>query len=190
MARILRHTETDHVHDDDRVGGWTPAAIPVGLAIALLGMWVLLVPLVGPYFDFGFHTEETWQFGETHWTLSIAPGLAAAIAGVLMILPTRIGGWILGLVATLAGAWLVVGPSLYPLWTEQTGIEPVGGSETTMALMWIGYYYGPGALILFLSGLNEGLLSRGRRRIEPRIVEQTTVDEPLTAEPERPLRVG
>ena len=189
MARIFRHTETDHVHDYDRVGRGTPATIPVGLAIALLGMWVLFVPLVGPYFDFGFHTEETWQFGETHWTLSIAPGLAAAIAGVLMILPTRIGGWILGLVATLAGAWLVVGPSLYPLWTEQTGIEPVGGSETAMALMWIGYYYGPGALILFLSGFNEGLLSRGRR-VETRIVEQTTVDEPMTAEPERPLRVG
>jgi hypothetical protein len=188
MARVFRHTEKDHVHDYDRVGGWTPAAIPVGLTIALLGMWVLFVPLVGPYFDFGFYTEETWQFGEMHWTLSIAPGLAAAIAGVLMILPTRIAGWILGLVATLAGAWLIVGPSLYPLWTEAE-IDPIGGSEGMMALMWIGYYYGPGAIIVFLSGLNEGLLSR-RRRTGTRIVEQTTIDEPVTAEREPPLSVG
>ena len=133
MARIFRHTEKDHVRDYDRVDGWTPAAIPVGLTIALLGMWVLFVPLVGPYFDFGFYTEETWQFSEMHWTLSIPPGLAAAIAGVLMILPTRIGGWILGLVATLAGA--AHRRAVAPAQRTRAEIDPIGGSTGRAALM-------------------------------------------------------
>jgi hypothetical protein len=207
---MLRHRERDRVYDEDRtdvyesptdvydrVRAWTPAVIPVGLTIALVGVWVLFVPLVGSYFDFGFHTDDTWQFGQAHWTLSIAPGLAAAIAGILMILPSRLGGWILGLVAALAGVWLVVGPSLYPLWTDQAAVEPVGGSETMTALMWVGYYYGPGALILLLTGLYAGLLTRRRRSrtrvVEPtRVEEPVIVDEPRTAEPrtverERPI---
>jgi hypothetical protein len=188
MARIFRHTERDYVYDDRRVGEWTPAVVPVALAIVLLGLWALFVPLVGPYFDFGFHTDEAWQFGEAHWILSIAPGLVAAIAGVLMILPTRVGGRLVGFIALLAGAWLIVGPSLYPLWSEAE-VEPIGGSETMVALMWIGYYYGTGALIVFLSGLYEGMLAR--RRGANTVVEETTaIDEPMVTEPERPLRVG
>jgi hypothetical protein len=89
-----------------------------------------------------------------------------------------------------AGAWLIVGPSLYPLWSEPD-IEPIGGSETTVALMWIGYCYGTGALIVFRAGLYEGLLARRQRRATTHVEDTTAVDEPVVVTgPERPLRVG
>ena len=145
---------------------WTPAVIPAGLLIALLGAWAALVPLVGPYFDFGFHTDETWAFTEAHWTLSLAPGIAAGVAGLLMTFPSRAFGATVAILATLAGAWLVLGPTLYPLWNPGETVEPIAASENLTALKWVGYYYGPGALILFLSGLAEGMLSRGTRERE------------------------
>lgn len=145
------------------------------LLIFLLGLWVFFVPLVGPYFDFGFHTEDAWSFSEPHWILSLGPGLTAALAGLLMVVPNRAASSFWAFVAAVAGAWLVVGPTLYPLWSS-TDIQPIAGSETTNVLLWIGYFYGPGALILYLSGLAHGLLARPARP-EPVVVAEP-IEEP------------
>ena len=166
---------------------WTAAAIPAGVVIALLGAWAVFAPLVGPYFDFGFHTDSTLVFSERHWTLSLAPGIAAGAAGLLMTFPSRVGGALVSLVATLAGAWLVLGPTLYPLWNPGDELAPVGRSETMTALLWIGYYYAPGALVLFLSGLAEGMLSRGTRVVEA--VEEERPVAPLEERRERRIPV-
>ena len=140
------------------------------LLIFLLGLWVLFVPLVGPYFDFGFGTDNTWSFSEQHWILSLAPGILAALAGLLMLVPNRGASSFWAFLATAAGAWLVVGPSLYPVWSS-ADVQPTGDSEGMNALLWIGYFYGPGALLLYLSGMAHGLLARPRR------------GEPVVAEP-------
>jgi len=50
-------------------------------------------------------------------------------------------------------------------------VQPTGDSEGMNALLWIGYFYGPGALLLYLSGIAHGLLARPRR------------GEPVVAEP-------
>ena len=68
-----------------------------------------------------------------------------------------------------------VGPTLDPLWSS-TAIQPIAGSETTNVLLWIGYFYGPGALILYLSGLAHGLLARPARP-EPVVVAEP-IEEP------------
>ena len=47
---------------------WTPAAIPIGTLLMLLGAWAFFVPLVGPYFDFGFFTDSTWSFSSSRTT--------------------------------------------------------------------------------------------------------------------------
>jgi hypothetical protein len=141
---------------------WMRNTAPLGFLVGLLGAWVFFVPLVGPYFDFGFDTDETWVFSDTHWTLSLVPGLVALAGGLLLMLPgsnRRLGV----LLALAAGGWLVIGPSLLPLW-ESGELGPVGGSEGKQALLWIAYFYGAGALAILLAGLSLGLAQRWRGR--------------------------
>jgi hypothetical protein len=154
------------------------------LLIFLLGLWVFIVPLVGPYFDLGFHTDDAWSFSEPHWILSIGPGLTAALAGLLMVVPNRATSTFWAFVAAAAGLWLVIGPTLYSLWS--TDVRPIAGSETTRVLLWIGYFYGPGALILYLSGVAHGLLAR------PACPEPVAVEEPVEepVEEQRTVVVG
>jgi hypothetical protein len=128
-------------------------AIPLGFAVFALGVWAAVAPLVGPYFSFGFDTDQTWVWSEQHWTLSIIPGAVAALAGILMALPTRFR--IGALLGALAGAWLVLGPFLHPLWSD--AIAPIATDEGKRAALWIAYFAGPGVLIAYLSGAGTGL---------------------------------
>jgi hypothetical protein len=159
---------------------------PIGFLIALLGLWAVFAPLVGPYFEYGFGTDDTWAFTREQWILSFAPGIVVVAGGLAMLVPLRGPAWLGGLLAALGGAWLVVGPSLYPLFSSG-GLEPAAAAEWKTALLWVGYFYGTGALVLLLSGLAQGLASRPvevvgeRRLIEPSTVEETEVIE----DPER-----
>ena len=162
---------------------WTPATIPFGLLIMLLGAWVFFVPLVGPYFDFGFFTESAWSFSVRHWELLLAPGIVAFVGGLLLMTPAWGLGWLGGLMATAAGIWLVIGPSLYPLWAAVDRVQPLPHGDVVRALLWIGYFYGPGALITYLAGYGQGLVSRRT------VVEEAVVEErPASATRERVVR--
>jgi hypothetical protein len=154
--------------------------IPFGVLIALLGAWAFFVPLVGPYFNFGFASDEAWQFSARQWELQLAPGAAAFVGGVMLVLPgRRLLGWLGGALALVAGLWLVVGPSFYPVFSSGT-VQPYG-SEWMQALRWIGHFYAVGALILYFAGWAHGLLARRR----PAVVEEPVVREPAAAtEPE------
>src|SRR5262245_59912304 len=110
---------TDTPHAARRTDGWTPAVIPIGVALLLLGAWAFGVPLVGPYFDFGFDSDGTWAFSTRQWELSLAPGMAIFAGGLLLAVPSRAPAWLGGLLAAVGGAWLLVGPSLYPLWASR-----------------------------------------------------------------------
>jgi hypothetical protein len=106
-----------------------------------------------------------------------------------MAVPNRVSRWVFGMLGLLGGAWLVLGPSLYPLWNPGDQIQPISTTETTTALLWIGYYYGVGALVIFLSGLAEGLVS-GRARVRVPVATSTDAEPVETAdEPERTLVV-
>ena len=157
---------------------WTPKAIPFGLLILLLGLWAIFAPLVGGYFGFGFYSETTWHFPPRWWELQFAPGLAAAVGGFMLMTPAR--GWsrLGGLLAFLGGAWLVAGWAFYPVWANGV-IEPYG-SEFARGLRWLGQLLGPGALILLLVGVTNGLFMR-RTVVEqapPAPLETTQVTVP------------
>jgi hypothetical protein len=132
---------------------WARIAIPLGFAVIVLGAWGALIPLVGPYFDFGFDTDRTWRLSEQHWTLSIIPGAVAAAAGLMLMLPTRgrIGAWI----AALAAAWFAAGPFLHPLWSDT--VAPLATGDAKQAALWIGYFIAPAVLIAYMSGLSQGV---------------------------------
>jgi hypothetical protein len=154
-----------------RTTRWTPAAIPVGLALMLLGGWAFFAPLVGPMFHFGFFTGSTWSFSTRHLELLLAPGLAT-FAGGLLLATKRRGG---ALLAFLGGAWLLAGPSLYPLWAS--AVEPAGSRSTfTNALLDLAYFYGTGGLILYFTGLANGLFARRTIVEEMPVIEETPIE--------------
>jgi hypothetical protein len=88
----------------------------------------------------------------------------------MLVTPSRGRGAFVALLALAAGAWLIVGPVAYPLWSSGT-IQPYG-SEGMKTLRWIGHFYGPGCLILYFAGYSHGLFSR-----------RTAVPETAVAEP-------
>src|ERR687887_545302 len=77
-----------------------------------------------------------------------------------------------GFLIAVLGGWLILGPILYPLWSSGT-IEPYG-SEGMKAVRWLGHFYGPGGLILYLAGYAQGLFSRRT------VVQDTEAAEPQT----------
>jgi hypothetical protein len=153
---------------------WTPKAIPFGLLIVLLGAWVIVAALIGPSFNFGFFNDKSWDFSTQQWELQLIPGAVAIVGGLLLMTPSSGGGSFGALLAFAAGAWLIISPVLYPLWSS--GTVKTYGTEGMQALRWIGHFYGPGALILYFAGYAHGLFSRRT------VVQDTTVDEPSTTQ--------
>jgi hypothetical protein len=129
----------------------------------LLGAWVFLAPLIGPYFSFGLDTSSKWRFTSDHWILSLLPGIALFGAGLLMTMPSRALGWLAGLVAVAAGVWLVIGPTLHPTWSTHT-FALLPGSDWKTAARLIADLYGPGALAIYLGAQAQGLLERTSMR--------------------------
>jgi hypothetical protein len=172
--------DVDRTTDIRRRSGWSVAIAPLGLVLMLLGAWAFFAPLVGPYFNYGFDSDTAWLFSTRQWELSLGPGIAVFVGGLLMLLPARAPAWLAGLLATAGGMWLVVGPSVYPLWA--TGFSP-DGSATMQTLKWIGYFYATGALITYFAAFAQGLLSR-RTTVQPRVAP-AVADEPTPSPIER-----
>lgn len=162
-----------------RPRAWTPAVVPIALALILLGAWAAFAPLTGPYFGYGFDTHTTWLASERQWELDIGPGALVVLGGLLMLVPFRATAWLAALLAVVGGVWLIVGPSVYPLWG--TAITPYG-SEHMRVLKWIGYFYGTGALITYLAAFAQGVLSRSGavRGVAPTVVGGPAPAEDVT----------
>lgn len=159
-----------------RATRWTPAAIPVGMLLMLLGAWAFVAPLVGPYFDYGFFTSHTWAFGNgDSWKLLLLPGLAIAAGGLVLTMPSRGLGSLGAALAFAGGAWLLVGPSLYPA-LGMHAVRPIQHSTWMTALLWVGMFYGVGGLALYLSGVAHGLLSRRTVVEDMPVIEETPVE--------------
>jgi hypothetical protein len=133
-----------------------------GVLLILLGAWGALIPLVGPYFHYAYTPDTAWSFTSGRIWLEIAPGAAAFIGGLIVVVSSlrpvaMFGAWL----AALAGAWFVAGPTLSALWTTG-GVSaigsPVGGTVTRTAEQ-IGFFTGLGVVIAFLAALVIGRLS-------------------------------
>jgi hypothetical protein len=186
MFRRFRPTSQDYVPPAPVVEkrGWTPAVIVPAVLLMVLGAWVFLAPLIGPYFSFGFDTSSKWRFTNDHWLLSLAPGIVLFGAGLLMTMPSRALGWLAGLVAVAAGVWLVIGPTLHPTWSTHV-FAPLPGSEWKTAARWIADFYGPGALAIYLGAQAQGLLERTSVRETARPAAQPGRPAPVQEAPPR-----
>ena len=139
-----------------------------GLLLILLGAWSALAPFIGPYFRFAFTPDKAWAYTSGRLYLSVIPG-AVAFLGGLFVLGTRsrAAGHFGGLLAVLAGAWLIAGAQITDIFLKQTSISPgspVGnppfGSTAEWQLLerW-GFFTAAGALLIFFGALAMGRFS-------------------------------
>ena len=138
-----------------------------GVLLILLGLWGGLAPFIGHYIHFGFTPDKAWGWTSGRLYLSLIPG-AAALLGGLMVLVTRhrgvgISGGVLG---ALGGAWFVAGTGLVADVLKNNSISPgspLQSASMTAALQdyleRAALFFGLGALIVFVAALAIGRFS-------------------------------
>jgi hypothetical protein len=140
-----------------------------GLLLVLLGAWGGLAPFVGPYFKFAFTPDKAWAYTSGRLYLSIVPGAAALLGGLLILVTrSRAVGVTGGLLAALGGAWFAAGqgimttllkrPSISagrPLSRSGTGVSPA----TYEYLEILAFFVGLGILIIFIGAIAMGRFS-------------------------------
>lgn len=159
-----------------------------GLLLLALGVWGGLIPFIGPYFGYAYTPDVPWIFTMERLWLEILPG-AAVVLGALMMMGSAnratasAGGWL----AAAGGAWFVVGTLLAPLWMVGAVGQPVGGAAH-QGLVRIGFFYGLGAVIMFLSGMALGRFAvrgvRDVKRAEAKRAKREREAEPYPRERE------
>ncbi len=155
-----------------------------GFLLILLGIWGALIPFVGPYFDFAFSPDQAWAWTAARGWLEVLPGAATVVGGFLLLssrnrFTAMLGGWL----TVFAGAWFVVGRALAgPLALGDAG-TPVAATETKRVALDLAYFYGLGALIIFLGAIALGRLSiRSARDIRYAQRSAMTTGEPAPSE--------
>jgi hypothetical protein len=131
-----------------------------GFLLIVLGAWGALIPFIGPYFDFAYTPDQAWMWTSARGWLEVLPG-AATVVGGLLLLSSRnratamLGGW----VTVIAGAWFVVGELFAGMLNTGDIGAPVASTDAKRALLELTYFFGLGALIIFLGAVALGRLS-------------------------------
>lgn len=140
-----------------------------GVLLILLGAWGGLAPFIGNYLHFGYTPDKAWAYTSGRLWLSIVPGAAALLGGLLVAgASNRAVGWFGAFLAALGGAWFVVGAPVTGVLVKSGSINPghpFGGtlgsfSTTTKVLLeQLGLFTGVGVLILFIGAVALGRFS-------------------------------
>jgi hypothetical protein len=140
---------------------WTRGATS-GVLLVILGAWAAMVPFIGPYLNFAYtpSTNTAWVWTESRGWFEVAPGAAAFAGGLLLLISTNravaiLGSWL----GVAGGAWLIVGPSLTDVLNKSIGTPDPASSTNVQALEELFFFYGVGALILFVASVALGRLS-------------------------------
>ena len=159
-----------------------------GFLLILLGAWGALAPFIGPLFNFAYSPDQAWTWTTGRGWLEVLPGAVVALGGLLLLMSRNratamFGGWL----AVAGGAWFIVGRALAgPLGIGDAGV-PVAATEAKHVALELTYFYGLGALIVFLGAAALGRISvRSVRDVEwadrpvaaGAVAEQPTVTEP------------
>jgi hypothetical protein len=137
-----------------------------GCLLMLFGAWGALVPFVGPYFGYAYTPDKAWFYTTGRLWLSVLPGAAAFLGGMVVSVSAR-GGTPGGFLAAIGGIWFVIGVPVIHLIRPAYG----PGSPATVAgalfhpatmhfLESLGFFYGLGVAIVFF-----GALALGRARV-------------------------
>lgn len=157
-----------------------------GFLLILLGAWGALIPFVGPLLDFAYSPDRAWAWTAGRGWLEVLPGAVTVLGGLLLLMSgnratAMLGGWL----AVAGGAWFIVGRALAgPLGLGDAGV-PLAATEAKHVALELTYFYGLGALIVFLGAAALGRISvRSVRDVE-------WADHPVAADAvvERPATV-
>jgi hypothetical protein len=160
-----------------------------GFLLILLGAWGGIVPFIGPLIGLNYMADAAWTFTWAKFWLEVLPGAAVLIGGLgLISTAARAGGVLWGWLAALGGAWFILGLTVSQLWTGGKG-EFAAPAATTVAgrtIEEIVFFYGVGAVIVFLAGV-----ALGRFTVRPRYdAAVQTVEPPLATEDSVPAPVA
>lgn len=150
---------------------FSPRARVAGALLVVAGAWGAVVPFAGPSFGYSMGSTRAWTWTESEATLHFAPGLAVVLGALLVLRGQSVLARFGAALAGLGGAWLIIGPSLHPLWAGSGSgmMMMMGGSATSRALSDLGYHYGTGAVIALLAGYAMGALGTSRHAAVPRV---------------------
>ncbi len=137
-----------------------------GGMLVLLGAWGAIVPFVGPYIGFAYTPDKAWAYTSGRLVLSVLPGAAAVLGGLLVAGSDR-GASAGAFLAAAAGAWFVVG---LPVTAFAVGgrVITAGAPVTSPGALFgpaamrflehLGFFYGLGVVIVFLAAVALGEL--------------------------------
>jgi hypothetical protein len=142
-----------------------------GSLLMLLGAWGALIPFAGPYFGYAYTPDKAWAYTSGRLWLSIVPGAAAFLGGILVASSARTAA-AGGTLAALGGAWFVIGQAVMAIAITTGSItagSPVAstgavfGPATMRFLEGLGFFYGVGVVTVFLAALALGKVVAARK---------------------------
>jgi hypothetical protein len=117
------------------------------------------VAFVGPEFGYQATNNSSWQWTTANWLLHLVPGAVAFVAGLCVMLlagastlSARSLLRLAALVIIAAGAWLVIGPALWPVFESGAPYGPAATAQTSFTNQ-VGANLGPGLLLVLLGGI-------------------------------------
>lgn len=159
-----------------------------GFLLILLGAWGALAPFIGPLFNFAYSPDQAWTWTTGRGWLEVLPGVVTVLGGLLLLMSRNratasLGGWL----AVAGGVWFIIGRAMSgPLGMGDSGM-PVAATEGKRIALELTYFYGLGALIVFLGAAALGRISvRSVRDVEwadRPATAHTVTDEPAPATP-------
>jgi hypothetical protein len=135
-----------------------------GSLLMLLGAWGALIPFVGPYFGFAYTPDKTWAYTSGRLWLSVLPGAAAFLGGLLVLATDRLAATG-AFLAALGGVWFVIGQPVAAFALTSYSITPgtpvpgrtaMFGPATMRFLEALGFFYGLGVVVLFFAAVSLG----------------------------------
>ncbi len=130
----------------------------VGVLIILLGAFGLIIPFVGPLFDFGMGPEAAWVITMSRVVRHVLPGVAVILGGLMLFSGSRASRGVGITLAILGGTWFTVAPVVLGRMSE----APPTLMDVLRPLV---YHYGTGLLITALAAFALGRIS-GKRSAE------------------------
>jgi hypothetical protein len=137
--------------------------------LIILGAWGGLAPFIGPYLHVAYTPDKAWAYTTGRLWLSIVPGAAALLGGLIAAAGShRVLGGLGAFLAALGGAWFIVGTQVTKVFLTSSSISPgspLGGSFGQLSaaqrqfLEQLGFFTGTGILVLFFAALALGRFS-------------------------------
>jgi hypothetical protein len=124
-----------------------------GLLTLILGVWGGLIPFIGPYFHFTLGPNKAWTWTSGRLYVDVLPGIAAVLAGLILLRAgPRPGARLGALLALGAGIWFAIGPDVSQLWNAAGAQGAAHGSRGIRVLEVLAYHTGLGAVMAAIAG--------------------------------------